>query len=136
MAVPSVVHLEAPKKGKVLTSWKEIAGYMGCGVRTIQRYERQYRLPVRRLTGKARGAVFAIPSEIDAWLLFKSDRKPGAELPARIFVTVTTVHASVEKGTELRRRCGELLSAHHQALESLNARLKSLLAVRHDGSAA
>jgi len=37
MAIPSVVHLEAPKKGKVLTSWKEIAGYMGCGVRTIQR---------------------------------------------------------------------------------------------------
>ncbi len=31
----------------VLNSWKEIACYLGRGVRTVQRYERDLGLPVR-----------------------------------------------------------------------------------------
>ena len=31
----------------VLNSWKEIASYLGRGVRTVQRYERDFRLPIR-----------------------------------------------------------------------------------------
>jgi hypothetical protein len=37
-----------------LNSWKEIASYMGRGVRTVQRYERELHLPVGRIHGKAR----------------------------------------------------------------------------------
>jgi hypothetical protein len=51
-----------------LTSWKEIAAYMRCGVRTVQRYEREFGLPVRRPTGKLRGSVMATRAEIDAWV--------------------------------------------------------------------
>jgi predicted DNA-binding transcriptional regulator AlpA len=51
-----------------LTSWKEVAQYMGCGVRTVQRYEREFGLPIRRPTGKARGSVMATRAEIDAWV--------------------------------------------------------------------
>jgi len=36
----------------VLTSWKEIAAYFGIGVRTVQRWERQFGLPVERLQEK------------------------------------------------------------------------------------
>jgi len=52
---------------KVLTSWKEVAQYLGKGVRTVQRWERQLGLPVRR-PAKARGCIIAVPEEIDAWV--------------------------------------------------------------------
>jgi len=50
-----------------LTSWKEIAEYLGKGVRTVQRYE-QLGLPVRRPDAKKCGIVIALTDEIDAWL--------------------------------------------------------------------
>jgi len=52
----------------VLNSWKEIAEYMGRGVRTVQRYERELRLPVHRPAGKSRSAVIAFADEIDCWM--------------------------------------------------------------------
>lgn len=52
----------------VLNSWKEIADYMGRGVRTVQRYERDLRLPVHRPAGKSRSAVIAFADEIDHWM--------------------------------------------------------------------
>ena len=55
-------------EGQYLTSWKEIADYMRSSVRTVQRYERESGLPIRRPTGKSRGAVFATRAEIDAWV--------------------------------------------------------------------
>lgn len=52
----------------VLMSWKEIAAYLGKGVRAVQRWEREIGLPVRRLLGKNRIVVLAIRPELDAWL--------------------------------------------------------------------
>lgn len=52
----------------VLTSWKEIAQYLGRGVRTVQRWETEYGLPVRRARGETHHAVLALPDELDAWL--------------------------------------------------------------------
>lgn len=51
----------------VLGSWKEIANYLGKGVRTVQRWERQWALPVHRPSGADKGIVLAYPSELDAW---------------------------------------------------------------------
>jgi hypothetical protein len=48
-----------------LNGWKEIAGYLDRGVRTVQRWEKEFGLPVRRL-GPGEG-VFALKHEIDAW---------------------------------------------------------------------
>lgn len=56
------------EKRLVLNSWKEIADYMGRGVRTIQRYERDLHLPVHRPAGKSRSAVIAFADEIDQWM--------------------------------------------------------------------
>lgn len=52
----------------ILNSWKEIANYLGRGVRTVQRWERDLRLPVHRPKGKDRSAVLAFPEELDKWL--------------------------------------------------------------------
>ena len=53
---------------EILNSWKEIAAYLNRGVRTVQRWEADLRLPVRRPSGRNRSAVIAIRSEIDSWL--------------------------------------------------------------------
>jgi len=55
------------KRG-VLATWKGIAAYFGCNVRTVRRYEQERGLPVHRAPGKKGGTVFAYTSELDAWL--------------------------------------------------------------------
>jgi phage terminase Nu1 subunit (DNA packaging protein) len=52
----------------ILNSWKEIAEYVGRGIRTLQRWERDHGFPVHRPSGKQRSAVFAVASEVDRWL--------------------------------------------------------------------
>ncbi len=52
----------------ILGSWKEIAAYLGKGVRTVQRWEQTLGLPVRRPRGGNRQGVVALPSEIDCWV--------------------------------------------------------------------
>jgi hypothetical protein len=53
---------------RILNSWKEIAAYMKLGIRTIQRYEDRFHLPIHRAGGKRRSAVLALSDEIDEWL--------------------------------------------------------------------
>lgn len=50
-----------------LDSWKEIAAYLKKEVRTVQRWEKNSGLPVRRLAHGKQGTVFAYKSELDAW---------------------------------------------------------------------
>jgi hypothetical protein len=53
----------------VLSCWKDIAKYLGKGVRTVQRWERGFQLPVRRPRGaNCKSAVVADPRDLDAWL--------------------------------------------------------------------
>jgi hypothetical protein len=51
----------------ILTSWKEISQHLGKGVRTVQRWEREAGLPVRRRDNAARNSVLALPEELDNW---------------------------------------------------------------------
>jgi len=50
-----------------LDSWKAIAAYLGRGVRTVQRWEREEGLPVHRLAHEKRGTVYAHKHEVAAW---------------------------------------------------------------------
>ncbi len=52
----------------ILNSWKEISSYLGRGVRTVQRWEVFFGMPVHRPAGKERSAVVAFAAELDAWL--------------------------------------------------------------------
>jgi hypothetical protein len=55
--------------GTVLTSWKEIARCLGKGVRTVQRWEKELYLPVRRAgDGGPKSSVLAVPEEIETWI--------------------------------------------------------------------
>ena len=53
----------------VLRSWKDIAQYMGTCVKTVQRWERAYDLPVRRVQPGKGSVVLAFTNEVDQWLL-------------------------------------------------------------------
>src|SRR4249920_194468 len=55
-----------PIQGR-LDSWKEIAAYLGRGVRTVQRWEREEGLPVHRLAHEKRGSIYARCEELEAW---------------------------------------------------------------------
>jgi hypothetical protein len=54
---------------KALQSWKEIADYLNRGVRTVQRWEQGFGLPVHRPAGRDRSSVLALPEELDDWML-------------------------------------------------------------------
>jgi hypothetical protein len=65
---PSAEPARMKMQRRILHSWKEIASYIGRGVRTIQRYELQFGLPVHRPAGSSRSSVMAFSDEIDNWL--------------------------------------------------------------------
>ncbi len=50
-----------------LDSWKEIAAHLKRDVRTVQRWEKNERLPVHRKHHEKLGSVYAFKSELDAW---------------------------------------------------------------------
>jgi hypothetical protein len=77
-------HPERSSHRKILSSWKEIAQYLGRGVRTVQRYEGQFKLPVRRMSGNDHSSVMAFSDEIDRWL-------NGAAMKQRRYVRPTIV---------------------------------------------
>ena len=61
-----------------LESWKEIADYLGKGVTTVRRWEREEGLPVRRMEHIKRGSVVAFRSELDDWMRSKTSAPPAA----------------------------------------------------------
>jgi tetratricopeptide (TPR) repeat protein len=55
-------------KKDILNGWKEIAAYVCRDRRTVERWEKQRGLPVRRMPGAGRATVYALISELDEWL--------------------------------------------------------------------
>jgi len=51
----------------LLESWKAIASYLKRDARTIQRWEQRRRLPIHRIPGGGKAAVFALKTELDSW---------------------------------------------------------------------
>jgi len=71
---------ELPPQATILMSWKEIASYLGKGVRTVQRWEYELDLPVRRPDKSAKGVVCALSEELDCWL---NSRWSNGQAPSR-----------------------------------------------------
>lgn len=71
-----------------LAGWKEIARHLGKGVRTTQRWETLYGLPVHREAREGVELVFAFPDELDRWsrradaVDARADDDPGAATTA------------------------------------------------------
>lgn len=67
-----------------LDSWKEIADYLKRDVRTAIRWEKQRGLPIHRVPGGKRQAVFAHRQEIDAWMASRGADTPEDSTKANI----------------------------------------------------
>jgi TolB-like protein/Tfp pilus assembly protein PilF len=67
---------EPPKNEARLESWGEIATYLRRDIRTVQRWEHLYGLPVRRLVIGKMGQVYAFRSELDRWM---QQRQPSPD---------------------------------------------------------
>ena len=93
----------------VLNSWKEVATYMGRGVRTVQRWEQELGLPVRRPRGKSRSAVIALKPELDSWL-----SKAGKEETQRKTGSATHLHNNT---AVLASQTHQLVSRSHVLCE-------------------
>jgi hypothetical protein len=74
-----------------LDSWKEIAAYLGRGVRTIQRWEREEGLPVHRLAQAKRGSVFADRAELADWSKTRQIAAAIKSPPGRLLYYLPTV---------------------------------------------
>ena len=108
--------------GEVLNSWKEVAAYLGRGVRTVQRWELELGLPVRRPRGKSRSAVIAFKPELDKWLHNAPVEQLEQESPKRLSPA----------SRQLRNTHQERQAKLHQSAAILTARTQALVARSND----
>lgn len=113
------------KAPQFLSGWKEIASYLGKGVRTVQRYERELALPVRRPAGKAKGSVVATPAELDAWVGASPIREAfQLRMPNVEASSITSViRAGVREMVRLRAQMLALRDEVTSSVRALNTRV-------------
>ena len=70
------------KREDLLSSWKEIAVYLDCDVRTCSRWEKKLGLPVCRIDDSPKSRIYAYKGEIDKWL----DKRFGNKEDPKIFL--------------------------------------------------
>ena len=123
----------------VLTCWKDIAQYLGKGVRTVQRWEQEFGLPVRRPNGMDhKSPVAANPGDLDAWLQTRWSARNGAgnlrKLPPEN--GIGSIHAmlaeSIRMSQQLRSAQHLLVSETRTAIEALHATVQNC-ATQHPG---
>lgn len=106
----------------LLTCWKDIARYMGKGVRTVQRWEQTLDLPVRRPRGNAyKSAVVARPEDLEVWLASRWSRR-RQENPSSGSMKPQVnpdLGASIQTARQLRAANCELVREMSSALERL-----------------
>lgn len=117
----------------LLNNWKEIASYLGRGTRTVQRWEEELGMPVRRIRGHSRSAVSALKSELDGWM---KERSAGTEnaSDAQANGTVRNARALREMNKEHLKILHEKRQQMRSLLRDLSKRLhqtREILAVLH-----
>lgn len=115
----------------VLTSWKDIARYMGKGVRTVQRWEMDFGLPVRRPQGSNKKAVLARPHDLDAWVALRCSSRVQIQairgdnsVPQH--AKLALLNAQMETSRQLRERNRMLLEEMKSQLEELRQQVLQL----------
>lgn len=115
---------QSAEQPRFLSGWKEIANYLGKGVRTVQRYERALGLPVRRPAGTTTGSVVATKVELDAWVAASPIREAfrltktesGAGAGSR---TTKSIMTGIEEMTRLREQMMALRSDMRTSVQAL-----------------
>ena len=108
-----------------LSGWKEIANYLAKGVRTVQRYERELGLPVRRPAGKPTGSVVATKAELDAWIAASPIREAFQLTKVETHATgmMQSIHKGLAEMTRLREQMMTLRNELRTSVEMLHQSL-------------
>src|SRR5215469_18870364 len=106
---------------EILSGWKQIAHHLGKGVRTVQRYERELGLPIRRPAGKSGGSVIATAGELDAWVTAS---------PIREQFELAHTAINTEMLEQLRRNVKEMSRLRKETQEVRHAVSESLALLR------
>jgi hypothetical protein len=104
---------------KVVAGWKEIARYLGKGVRTVQRYEREMGLPIRRPAGRSRAAVIATKAELDAWVAASPVRMEFS-LPKPTPDTITLTLQVTHGVAEMRRLREQMQALRNEVISTVS----------------
>jgi len=117
------------QKTQILSGWKDVANYLGKGVRTVQRYERELTLPIRRPRGRASGAVMATKAELDAWVAAMPIG--GAfqlhSAAAHNAAVLNELRQHLKELRRLRRESAELREEHQRAVRLVRESLRCCL---------
>lgn len=114
-----------------LNSWKEIAAFFGRGVRTVQRWERELGLPVRRVRATDHSPVFAYRKEVQAWLNAKPELLSptpaiqGGETPLRRSEIHGLAEQTMRRSQDLVRKLGSLLAEQRNRTAALAHTLRT-----------
>jgi hypothetical protein len=115
------------RRPSVLTSWKEVARYMGKGVRTVQRWEREFGLPVRRPSGaKNKRVILALTADLDAWIALSCSRMQHSLPDGACGEMASTLRDHVRTAAELRIANRLLLNEIHIAMAALQQTLRAM----------
>jgi hypothetical protein len=113
----------------VLSSWKDIARYLGKGVRTVQRWERHLGLPVRRPIGASqKSAVLLYRGDVDAWLATRFSARALEKNGTQRNQSSRSARSTLREGIRTAR---ELRTANQALTEQISASIR-LLAQRCD----
>jgi DNA-binding transcriptional regulator YiaG len=132
---PPAMNAKGASRAAVLTSWKEIARYMGKGVRTVQRWEQDFGLPVRRPYGSNKKAILARPQDLDAWVAMRCQSRASLAIPTdtalgngtgRLAGKLCALNAEVTTSRMLRASNRALVQEVTSALEQLRASIISI----------
>lgn len=118
-----------------LNSWKEIASFLGRGVRTVQRWERELELPVHRIGSGRRSPVYAFIAELNFWITTSGATRTEAvhgtphgpltgkpmEVSRRLTEKIHTLVRSVAENSVRQHRQAEILQ---KRILEMRARMK------------
>jgi hypothetical protein len=108
----------------VLTSWKDIARYLGKGVRTVQRWESQLGLPVRRPNGASqKSAVVLYRGDVDAWVATRFSARSAEKSEPRTTESSLTARTTLREGIRTAR---ELRMANQELTEQISHSIRML----------
>jgi hypothetical protein len=117
--------MNLPEESAVLSSWKDIARYMGKGVRTVQRWEHHLGLPVRRPNGAShKSAVLLDRNDLDTWLATRfSARGATRELGAKGSEPSESARNALKEGI---RKARALRDANHALTQQITESIRLL----------
>lgn len=116
----------------MLNSWKEIAGYLGRGVRTVQRWESELGLPIHRIGKGKRSPVYATIAELNFWISTSDAARAHRPRPQPLPWTpkngggIQDSHRLLASLHELARNMAEISVRQHHQAELLQARLTQM----------